>query len=484
MKARVAAAVALGAGLTLIVWWPMLLLIRRSTRVLLLAAPDNDIAMPYSRLLALINPGSQGWAWPLELADKNPFTGYPNNAYFWDTASYVGILPLVAIAALLVECVLRKRMPDSKWQFLSCLGGGAFLLSLPLANPMLHWLPGTLLRSPARLLYLWTFCAAVALGAAVDWFRGTQWRGHAAIRNGLLVVGLSLHFVDMWGFAHKFVQLSPRKKDVEKSAAVQAFETILDRRTGSARVAKQWIDLFLATEDRYDDAGGFDSIVLARFNRGLLALAGSPPDLNPQLIDASELPVKALEATGVGFVITMKERTDLELAGSTEEANLYRVPDPAPRADFLSERRTQFVADQHIPELFAAAPKDRMLLPQSVRASSRRSGDRATEESAIHPSVISYSRPSSDEILLRIKSDLPGFGHVLEAYDPGWVATVDGAPAPVVPANGFEIAVPVEAGNHTVRLRYNTPGRAMGMCLSLLSLALLAVLIESARSRA
>jgi hypothetical protein len=283
MKARVAAAVALGAGLTLIVWWPMLLLIRRSTRVLLLAAPDNDIVMPYSRLLALINPGSQGWAWPLELADKNPFTGYPNNAYFWDTASYLGILPLVAIAALLVECVVRKRMPDSKWLFLSCLGGGAFLLSLPLANPILHWLPGTLLRSPARLLYLSTFCGAVALGVAVDSFRRTQWRGHAAIRNGLLLVVLSLHFVDLWGFAHRFVQLTPRKKDAP------AFETILDRSTGSARIAKQRNDSFLSTGDRYDDAGGFDSIMLTCFNRGVLALAGSPPDLNRQVIDASEL---------------------------------------------------------------------------------------------------------------------------------------------------------------------------------------------------
>ena len=51
------------------------------------------------------------------------------------------------------------------------------------------------------------------------------------------------------------------------------------------------------------------------------------------------------------------------------------------------------------------------------------------------------------------------------------------------PANGFAMAVPVPAGSHIVRLRYDTPGRTTGEGLSLLSLGLLAVLIASARPR-
>jgi len=92
----VAGVMTLGVGLAFAIWWPMLTLIGRSTRVLRLAAPDNDIAMPWGRLLALIVPGIQGWADPVTLAEHNPFTGYPNNSYFWDTASYIGLLPLVA----------------------------------------------------------------------------------------------------------------------------------------------------------------------------------------------------------------------------------------------------------------------------------------------------------------------------------------------------------------------------------------------------
>jgi hypothetical protein len=381
-------------------------------------------------------PGMHGWPRQVELADSHPFTGFPNPAYFWDTASYVGILPLVAIAAFGIGCVVRKRRPSSTWAFLACLGVSAFLCSLPLASPLLHLLPGTLLRSPARLLYLSTFCAAVALGAGVDAIRPRQ----AVVRNALLAVVLSAHFLDLWGFAHWFIQVNPREE------GKPAFQAILDRETGDGRIAEQRVYQMVSNDDRHDDVGGFDSIFLARFYQGILALAGAPPGVNRQLIDGSEFPVKALEATGVRFVITTKTRTDLQLAASDEDTNLYRVKNPAPRAEFVATAG-------------------------------------AARRWASHRSTVDYQRPSSDEILLRTISDRAEFVHVLEAYDPGWTATVDAAGAPLLPADGFAMAVPVPAGNHTVRLRYETPGRAMGAGLSLLSLACLVWLIASTRTR-
>jgi hypothetical protein len=74
-RLRAVAAMALGLGTTLVAWWPMLLLIQRSTRVLHLAPPDNDIVMPYSRLLALLVPGVHGWPDILEHPSQHPFTG-------------------------------------------------------------------------------------------------------------------------------------------------------------------------------------------------------------------------------------------------------------------------------------------------------------------------------------------------------------------------------------------------------------------------
>jgi hypothetical protein len=473
LRMRATAALLLGTGIAMAAWWPMLLLIGRSTRVLPLAPAKNDIVMPYGRLLALVLPRVDGFPPPMDLADTSPFRGYPNYAYFWDTASYVGLLPLAAIAALLAACVLRRRLPERRWIFLSILGTGAFLCSLPLAEPLLHLLPGTLLRSPARLLYLSTFCAAVALGNGVDALRKARWPARAGLRTGVLVALLSLHFADLWSFSHLFIYVFPREEDAAP------FQQILHRRLDNGRIAQKWTDLFWS-RDRYDDLGGFDSIFLARFDRGLLALAGDRADLNRQFIDASELPVRALEATGVKFVVTSKSRSDLELISRTDDANLYGVANPAPRARFFRAGEAEYVAEQRIPDLFAAHTVNKLLLPAGVRGEFQRSSEGSGNPGSPDASV-DYSRPSSDEILLQTRTGEPGFVYVLEAYDPGWSAAVDQTEVRIVPANGFAMAAFVQAGQHKVRFRYRTPGRSTGEVLSFFSLGLLAVLIASTK---
>ncbi len=89
--------------------------------------------------------------------------------------------------------------------------------------------------------------------------------------------------------------------------------------------------------ERFDDAGGFDSLILANTYRALLGLSVANPKLNEEKLDASRFPVRALQATGVGFVITDEPRSDLERVGSDDDTILYRVPDPAPRASFSAE---------------------------------------------------------------------------------------------------------------------------------------------------
>jgi len=361
LRVRVAGAMGLGVGLAMAVWWPMLKLIGRSTRILHLAAPDNDVVMPYSRLVALIVPGIQGWADPVTLSDKNPFTGYPNSSYFWDTASYIGILPLVAMAALPIVCIVRKRVPEWRWRFLVCLGVGAFLCSLPLAGPLLHLLPGTMLRSPARMLYMSTFCAAVALGTGVDALRAVHWLRGAWVGYPVLAVLLAAHFADLRRFDHWFIETYPRENEAPE------FQSTLNREPGSRRIAEEREDTVFTDGDWYDDAGGFDSIFLARFNRGYLALAGLPADTNEQVFDASVLPIKALEGLGVRFVITTEERADLVLTDKTDDANLYRVANPAPRADFFAAGQAEIVPEQQIPAVFAKGSWNRLLLEPDAK---------------------------------------------------------------------------------------------------------------------
>ncbi|HEV2689993.1 MAG TPA: YfhO family protein [Bryobacteraceae bacterium] len=454
-------AMSLGVGLTMAAWWPMLLLVQRSSRVLQLGPASNDIAMPYGRLLALVLPGADGWPDVLSKGEKNPFHGYPHDGYFWDTASYLGLLPLLVILLLLGWIVAKKRLPGWPWPFLAALGAGALLLALPLADPLRELIPGTFLRSPARLLYLTTFAASALLGFGVDAF----WNSRLRFRQSLVILCLAGHFLDLSGFARLFTQPVPRAD--EESAE---FRKILVSEVKDARIASD----DLAYRDRYDDVGIFDSILLANPYRAFVGLAGKPRDWNDQRLDGSELGLSALQAAGVKIVIGSNERNDLQLLSSSDDDDyLYRVPDPAPRASFFPADKIDFLSTQTILDKFVANPRrDRLLLPLEARA----------HLSTISASgTVTYSRPSSDEIRLETSVGSAGFIHVIESDDPGWTATVDGASTPIELANGFTMAVAVAQGTHAVILRYQTPGRRLGWMLSLLSSALLIRLIRLVR---
>jgi len=76
-------AIILGIGSAGFVLWPMFQLVRRSTRLLPLDAPQNDISFPYGRLATYLFPWKDGF--PDPFGTSVPFTGYPTHAYFWDT---------------------------------------------------------------------------------------------------------------------------------------------------------------------------------------------------------------------------------------------------------------------------------------------------------------------------------------------------------------------------------------------------------------
>ncbi len=467
-RLKVVLAMALGVGTTLVLWWPMFLLIQRSTRVLPLAAPSNDIAMPYSRLAALIRPGIDGWPGAMGLTYQTLFRGYLSDAYFWDTCSYVGLLPLVVMMALLFRSMVRRRLPGMPWSFLTVLGGGALLFSV--LQPLRALIPGTLFRSPARLLYLATFAAAVALGFAVTAFLNSNLLKPRA-RQFLVAFCLLFHMLDLGGFAQKFVQPLDWP-----AAGTAAFDRVLARELKDGRIAA---DHTLAG---YDDVGVFDSILLANPYRAILGIAGAQPNLNEQQLDGSSLPIPALQIAGVRFVITQTARRDLELVSTAGDDYLYRVSNPVPRAAFFAEDQALFVPRQELLDAFLSQPqRDKLLLPAESRADLSRPLSSAISDRNENQIAVTYSRPSSDEIRLETAAGQAGFVHVLESFAPGWSAEVDGKRGLVTIANGFSMAVPVEAGKHAIRLQYRTVGRTVGWILSFISAGLLAVLLWTAR---
>ena len=450
-------AMALGLGIAAFALLPMAMLVGRSSRLLALASAANDLAMPYGRLLAFFFPWRDG--------APPRFRGYPDSV-FWDTVSYIGLLPW--IAALLLFCFsarVKIEAPARKIAlFMVALGIAGIVLSLPLVHQVTSLIPGTFLRSPARMIYLTGFALAVALGAGVH---GAFAAVRTRIGRMVLTLLLAIHAIDLAEHDRRFIM------PTSLSVPLAEYETIAKilSQVGDARVAMDY-QLELAMNRTVDDLGFFDSIMLARSYRAILNLGGLPSDLNIQVFNGSEISSRALAATGVKFVITEVERPDLPNEGRIGRVKIYRVPTPSRRAEFFDNHRIRFLPPDQLDSTLRDSKVDLASVLLLADEYAVAGPEVMAEKSDDHP-MVNYRRPNSDQIEITVTTGRSGYLRVIESWDPGWSATVNGSPVPVVPAMGALLAVPIVPGRNEVRFVYGTPGATLGRAVSIVSLVLL-----------
>ncbi len=177
-----------------------------------------------------------------------------------------------------------------------------------------------------------------------------------------------------------------------------------------------------------------------------------------------------LRLCGVDYVVTL----DREILGGSlaEKARadsvyaspifLLSVPNPSPRVFVVDGVRpvaeadagnaligTAFDPDR---EALVSGPAEALPTRENFRGSARLLSRRAD--------------------FLSIEADLdgPGLLVVLEAYHPGWRATVDGLAAPVLRTNALFRGVPLAAGRHRVEMVFRPPAAVWGAAVSLVSL--------------
>jgi hypothetical protein len=475
---RPIAAMALGAAATWVVWWPMLKLLGRSTRTLALGAARNDLVFPYERLPSLLAPWIDGWPSAVHRSSAEPFVGFPSSGYFWDTFAYVGVVPWLMAVALLLAWLRtranRRASPvmERRALFIAVLGVASLVFALPIVESLGDWIPGTYLRSPARLLYLTTFSLCIAMGAGVEALSRSRGPRIASGKLALVSIVAVIHGVDLFVHDQPFVYTRSRTLG-SMPTALPTFEQQL----GSARMAVDY-NLSLDFNRRFDDVGFFDSIILARPYRALLALAGKSPDTNLQAFRGSGLPPAALANLGVRFVVTPRERSDLPFYGR-ERYSVYVVPNPVARVAFFAKEQVAYQSESAMLERLAGDDFDLgaglMLAVDPGRDSPTRAATRGDVPAT--RARVEYSRPAPDRIALRADTPGAGFVRVVESWDPGWTAWVDGLSVPVLRADGFAMAVAIEPGEHEIEWRYATPGFAAGVLGSLLSIAGLVCLL-------
>jgi hypothetical protein len=459
---------AMGAGLLLagFAWGPMLSLIGRSTRVLPLETADNDVAFPLGRLWGYLRPWMDGWPESVARFPHVPFTGYPNNAYFWDTVVYCGILPLAAAGVLTALLVRKRRTVHPLWPFFLAAGAIALATALPFRQHFLSLLPGTYLRSPARQAFVTTFSLAFALAAWVDRFLKDD-RFRSGMKMGAVGLAALLHLADLGRFDASFVRLIPRE-----GAPLPSFERILDREADGARVGVDYY-LRIALNRTRDDAGFFDTLVLASTYRTVMALSHSPPSANHEFMRASFLQREPLAFLGVRFVVTHFRRDDLRERGAAGNLRLYEVPGPAPFAVLYPSSFVRRSGEEgYLAAVRARTPvwTEGLTL---IGASGVSPGPNSASRGEEAPSPVTLRRPVPDRMEATVTATGESFLRVLEARDPGWRAFVDGEPVPVLAAENCFMAVRIPPGRHEVRWEYGTPGKIPGALASGLGGALL-----------
>jgi hypothetical protein len=140
-----------------------------------------------------------------------------------------------------------------------------------------------------------------------------------------------------------------------------------------------------------------------------------------------------------------------------EPIHVWGVPDPLPRAYTVSGAR---IADGH----------DALVAILDPEFDARREIVLAEgAPSAPDPGFAGTARISelaADRVRLEVDVSAPGYAVLVDSYDPGWRAAVDGKPAKVLRANVAFRAVRVEAGRHVVELVYRPRPVLIGLALT------------------
>jgi hypothetical protein len=212
-------------------------------------------------------------------------------------------------------------------------------------------------------------------------------------------------------------------------------------------------------ETSYDiDLRGLYPAELSGLVQLLLRVEGTPTHLRLLRMGAVSQVVTLHESGFPGLVL----ETTLP-SYYPEPFRVFRVPNPLPRTYAVGRVREadggaafELVQDEGFdPAREVILPK-RLALPEdaSFQGSSR----------------IEELRP--DRVRLQADLNAPGYVVLVDGYDPGWRATIDGREAPVLRANLAFRAVQVPAGRHAIEFVYRPRDVLWGLGATLATLVL------------
>jgi Bacterial membrane protein YfhO len=230
--------------------------------------------------------------------------------------------------------------------------------------------------------------------------------------------------------------------------------------TPELKVLSQRLYPFPPVSGRWGFEGSFDVDTRGLYPRDVSTLVATL-----RAVEGTPAHLRLLRLGAVRWVVALHTRgfEDLRLDQSLpslfpEPVRRFEVPDPLPRSYVVGAARA------------ADGPAAVDLLLDPAFDPTR---EVVLSSTPVEPPSRDFQGTSrilelvSDRVRIEADLNAPGYVVLVDAYDPGWQATLDGAAAPILRANLAFRAVRAPAGRHLVEFSYRPPWLLRGLGLSL-----------------
>ena len=438
---------------------------------------------------------------------------------------FAGQVFVGTLTALFAVGALFLRRPGTGLGRVVAIGTALFALGTPFAWLVFNLAPGfDSLQGLGRSLFLFCFAVAllggIGLDATVGWlqrpngpFRRRSWprwlaavRTRQAIAIGLAAVCITVTAAQLLGYGRSVNPPFQRRDAADlypSTPAVDAVRDIVGDGAGQGRVLP--INSWPLFEPSGGTLPGASAMVLGLNSTGGYTAALPRPNLVLTRLVAGFDLAQAFDERWIGAVYTTYFpwlRTDLlgrtgvqavlgpadlplapgwspdeaaarglELRYLGADGSVYEVVDAAPRAFVVGEAVAVDSSREEL-ERFAAADFD---VEREVVLDADDVGD---APSTSPEAEVTWLADRANDVRLRVETDEAGWLVLLDSWDPGWEATVDGEPADVKQADFVYRAVRVPAGTSEVTFRYRPTSVVVGAVVSTVtSLAIVGVLV-------
>ncbi len=197
----------------------------------------------------------------------------------------------------------------------------------------------------------------------------------------------------------------------------------------------------------------------------------------------ADFPFRALDLFGVRYIVAPRGADPLRriledgsqgwrlvLTSTDENYVVYERSDPFPRAYVAHVVRRATGAEDALRAVTAPEfdPRASVVLEIDAAAALPAGGD-----ASIHAAMIEEYSPR--HVVATTNDDEAGYLVLTDTFYPGWTASVDGRPAPILRANYVFRAVPVPAGTHRVTFQYAPVSFALGLGVTGVAVVVLAL---------